>query len=89
MKEPKTKYLYKGVFNWKGEIYTKYVYAYSEDQAFRLICKLISQDMNLRNDIDIRHYFWGTVFFEITKVKEVKKNAESKITEASSYQAGT
>ena len=62
------KKLYKGMFNLKGDVITKYVHAYSEDQAFRLICKLISKDMNLTNDIDIRHYFWGTVFYEIKEV---------------------
>jgi len=67
------KKLYKGMFNLKGDVITKYVHAHSPDQAFRLICKLISKDMNLTNDIDIRHYFWGTNYFEI---KEVISNEE-------------
>ena len=62
------KKLYKGMFNLKGDVITKYVHAHSPDQAFRLICKLISKDMNLTNDIDIRHYFWGTNYFEIKEV---------------------
>jgi hypothetical protein len=62
------KKLYKGIFNLRGDVITKYTHANSEDQAFRLICKLISKDMNLTNDIDIRHYFWGTNYFEIKEV---------------------
>jgi hypothetical protein len=65
------KKLYKGVFNLKGDVITKHIHTYTEDQAFRLICKLISKDMNLTNDIDIRHYFWGTDHFKIYEIKEV------------------
>ena len=65
------KILYKGVFNLRGDVITKYTHANSEDQAFRFICKDISKDMNLRNDIDIRHYFWGTDHFKIYEIKEV------------------
>ena len=71
------KKLYKGMFNLRGDVITKYTHAHSPDQAFRLICKLISKDMNLRNDIDIRHYFWGTDHFKIYEIKEVN-NSESK-----------
>ena len=46
-----------------------------------VINKLISEGMGLKNDIDIRHYFWGTDYFDI---KEVINN-ELKDSEVSTY----
>lgn len=31
-----SKHLYRGIFNWYGEVYTLFRYAASKDQAFRL-----------------------------------------------------
>jgi hypothetical protein len=81
IKESIEKKVYRGIFNYHGDIFTKYVKAHNEDQAFRIICKLISEGMGLKNDIDIRHYFWGTDYFDI---KEVINN-ELKDSEVSTY----
>ena len=85
----KEKKLYKGIFNYKGYVHKKYVHAYSEDQAFRLICRKIADDLNLTNDIDIRHYFWGTVYYEITLERKEKSYEKIKDTEESSIKEGT
>jgi hypothetical protein len=65
-------------FNWKGEIYNADFEAYSEDHAFRKMCWSISKRLGLTNDIDIRHYFWGTDKFNIKEIKQDVKELSNK-----------
>jgi hypothetical protein len=67
--------VYNGVFNWHGIIYDIYAECVDEEQAFRTMCKEIADSMKLSNDIDVRHYFWGTTYFTL---KEVNKDGSDK-----------
>lgn len=52
-------FLYKGEFNWKGQIYTEYTHAYSERQAFVRICNRLGTKVG-RPGFAVYNYFKDT-----------------------------
>ncbi|OQB10007.1 MAG: hypothetical protein BWY21_00571 [Parcubacteria group bacterium ADurb.Bin216] len=68
----KTSNLYKGIFNYHGEVSTLYTTAESEGQAYRFFCERLAQRYDTAS-INIRHYFWGTDKYEI-KIERSKED---------------
>ncbi len=63
--------LYKGTFNWKGEVKEEWVRAYSKDQAFRLMTLRIAVALGNKTHYDVRQYFESKAqSYDIEKVKE-------------------
>lgn len=60
--------LYKGTFNWHGESFTLYTQSPSEEQAFRFLCKKISEKLGHATSNTVRHYFYDTDKYEIKEV---------------------
>lgn len=60
------KHLYKGDFNYYGEIHTLYRYATSESHAFVLMCHTLAERLKVSCGI-IHHFFNGSAKYEIVK----------------------
>lgn len=60
----KTKLLFKGHFNWYGEIYILYRYANSESHAMVLMCYELAQRLKIKWVI-VHHFFTKTNKYKI------------------------
>lgn len=53
----KTKTLFKGTFNYHGEVYEMYRYAKSKESSFSLFTSYIARVLHLSDSKGIRNYF--------------------------------
>jgi len=60
------KNLYKGLFNWYGEVNKMYRYAYNEDKAFSLFIQALSKKYGINRNT-VRIYFTGKNNHKIKK----------------------
>ena len=51
------KFLLKGTFNYKGQVYVLYRNAYSEEHAFSLFTNALAKALHLSDPLGIRNYF--------------------------------
>lgn len=58
------KVLFKGEFNWHGEVYKLYRYARSKRQAFGLFISIIASVLHLTR-YKVRNYFLGGGYWEV------------------------
>lgn len=61
--------LYRGIFNWSGQVMTEYIRANSEDQAYRLLCARIAMTKG-QTAYSVRQRFAGKASYTIQEVKE-------------------
>jgi hypothetical protein len=69
-----SKTLYRGTFNWHGEIHHIYRHAFNTRQVFRLMLRALSSKLH-RSHGDLALYFWNTDRYRIiVENKEGIKN---------------
>ena len=68
--------LYKGDFNWYGQILkTKYTHTSSETQAFYIFCKIIAEEVK-RTPKNVRDYFLNSKVGSHIITKDKKKRRQ-------------
>lgn len=70
--------IYKGQFNWFGQLFTLYTRASAKPQAFTQFCQQLAQKVGY-SARKVRQHFTNTTCFTIAVEKEKEKEKEKEI----------
>ena len=70
--------LWVGCFNYHREIHIEYTYAYTERQAWLLMCKRLSRKIGVHPSVIMRYFDGESNNFSIRKEIEYEANDEDK-----------